>query len=121
MCNLAMYCLEKQLQDGAFMWATKAIEIITQFPNRGTLGAAVKAVMALPNNDNDEESITKSISMAYFVLAHLHNVGAVATIDKDKATEFYEAASAIDMGLVQSLTNLLESELHIKSETSIEQ
>ncbi|GAV00661.1 hypothetical protein RvY_11480 [Ramazzottius varieornatus] len=116
-----MYCLEKNLQEGAFMWATKAIETVTQLPSRGTLGAAVKSVVSLPNNENDEESITKSISMAYFVLAHLHNVGAVATMDKEKAAEFYEAASAIDMGLVQSLTNLLESELHMKSETAIEQ
>ncbi|OWA51664.1 putative LRP2-binding protein [Hypsibius exemplaris] len=115
MANLAFYCLQKQLQEGAFLWATKAIETVKgPTGKKATLAEAVKKVMAMPNNDNDVESVTKAISMAYFVLAHLHNVGAVASEDKEKAGEFFEAASDIDLGLVHSLTKLLESELAIK-------
>ena len=119
MGNLAMYCLEKKLQDGAFVWASRMIETVKNgAPVQTNLTETIKRVMAMPNNNNDVDSITKAISMSYFVLAHLHNVGAVASADKDKASEFYEAASEIDAGLVQSLTSLLENELTIKHDTT---
>ncbi|XP_055330115.1 LRP2-binding protein-like isoform X2 [Paramacrobiotus metropolitanus] len=107
MGNLALFSLHGHQQPLAFHWASQVIERVTA---HRTLGAAVPAIQALSHNDNTQEALVKSIVMAYFVLAHLHNVGAVATLDKEKAAEFYEVASAIDADLVQALDNLLESD-----------
>lgn len=110
MANLAMYSLETQVQDKAFLWASKVIATVTEMETGTTLGSAVLTILSSPNNDNTEDGITKSIAMSYFVLAHLHNVGAVATLDKEKAQEFYETACSIDIFLVQALNDFLESE-----------